>query len=43
MDLIEAKDLEGFTELMAHHIEESKRNCLVALAQQQAQQAQQNE
>ncbi len=43
VDLIEAKDLEGFTELMAHHIEESKRNCLVALAQQQAQQAQQNE
>ena len=39
VDLIEAKDLEGFKELMAHHIEESKRNCLKALTEQQAQQA----
>ena len=42
VDLIEAKDLEGFTALMSHHIEESKRNCLNALMEQQAQHAMQD-
>ena len=32
VDLVEARDLEAFTALMAHHIEESKRNCLLALS-----------
>ena len=36
VDLLEAKDLEGFTELMKHHIEESKRNCLLAITAHRA-------
>lgn len=32
VDLVEARDLDAFTELMAHHIDESKRNCLLALS-----------
>ena len=35
VDYVEAKDLQAFTELMRHHIDESKRNCLAALAEQQ--------
>ena len=35
VDYVEAKDLKAFTELMRHHIDESKRNCLAALAEQQ--------
>ena len=34
VELVEQKDLEGFRELMQHHIEASKKNCLVALEEQ---------
>ena len=33
MDLVEARDLEGFTALMRKHIERSKQTCLEALAE----------
>ena len=32
VDLVEARDLEGFTALMSEHIQRSKENCLQALA-----------
>ncbi len=38
VDLIESRDLDGLTELMRHHIETSKENCLKALLEQRAQQ-----
>ena len=34
VDLIEARDLEGFTDLMKRHIDRSKECCLAALEQQ---------
>ncbi len=34
VDLVEARDLEGFQVLMQHHIDASKQNCLRALAEQ---------
>ena len=42
VDLVEARDLEGFTELMKHHIDESKRNCLLAIAAGQKKQGQES-
>ena len=33
VDLVEARDLEGFTALMGKHIERSKQTCLEALAE----------
>ncbi|MBR3098633.1 MAG: GntR family transcriptional regulator [Clostridia bacterium] len=34
VDYVEARDLARFTELMQHHIDRSKENCLAALAAQ---------
>ncbi|MDO5145245.1 MAG: GntR family transcriptional regulator [bacterium] len=34
VELVEKRDLQGFRELMGHHIERSKDNCLAALASQ---------
>ncbi len=34
VDYVEEKNLPAFTELMQHHIETSKQNCLAALAEQ---------
>ena len=34
VELVEKRDLRGFRELMGHHIERSKDNCLAALASQ---------
>lgn len=34
VDYVEEKNLPAFTELMQHHIEASKQNCLAALAEQ---------
>lgn len=33
VDMLEKKDLEGFSQLMSKHIERSKQTCLAALAQ----------
>ena len=40
VELVEKRDLEGFTELMSKHIERSKENCLAALAAQRQNQNQ---
>lgn len=34
VDYLESKDLDAFTELMRHHIDRSKENCLAALSEQ---------
>ncbi len=34
VDFVEKKDLEGFRTLMQHHIDDSKRLCLIALKEQ---------
>ncbi len=38
VELVEQKDLEGFRALMQSHIEQSKRNCLIALEEQRREQ-----